>query len=345
MSLEHGGKVIAAAKKFNIPVERWIDLSTGISPWSWPVPIIPQSVWQALPEADHQLERAASQYYGCAPEAVLAVPGSQYALQYTPALMERGRVAIPQRGYAEHRLAWARAGHQVVDYVDCAALEKLVAAAAVDHVVLINPNNPTGELIQREQLQDLGERVHRNGGYLVVDEAFTDTYPDASLAPLCPQPGLVVYRSVGKFFGLAGLRLGFMLAEPDLCRKIESTMPPWLLSHPARWVGLAALTDDQWQLEQQHRLRAASDQWLPTLQGLIPRLNFSGTTLFASGTGDGAYCSRLHSAMGRRALLVRLFEEYDGQGMVRLGLPPATERDKVVGLINESVEECECDTV
>jgi cobalamin biosynthetic protein CobC len=345
MDLEHGGNVRAAAEQFNLPLEHWVDLSTGISPWSWPVPAIPTSVWRTLPEADQQLELAAAQYYGCAPEAVLAVPGSQFSLQFTPALLTRGKVAMPQRGYAEHRLAWIKAGHQIIDYVDIAELEKLVAGAAVDHALVINPNNPTGELVPHQQLVDLGQRLNQSEGYLVVDEAFADPCPEISLATLCPQQGLIVYRSVGKFFGLAGLRLGFMLAQPSLCRKLASNMPPWLLSHPARWIGLAALSDRRWQIEQRRRLEDTAVQWLPKLQALIPQLQFSGTALFTSGFGDPDFCRGLYQAMGRRALLIRLIEECNGQGMVRFGLPLPADREKVERLIIESVEECKCGIV
>jgi cobalamin biosynthetic protein CobC len=342
MELEHGGNLIAAARCFNLPLEQWIDLSTGISPWSWPVPTLPQSVWQTLPYADNQLELAAAAYYGCAPDAVLAVPGSQYALQYVPALLDRGRVAMPRRGYAEHRVAWEAAGHQIVDYTDGSELLTLVTAAAVNHVLLINPNNPTGELLPWQQLVDMHQQLHGHGGWLVVDEAFVDSGPAASVASRCPQQGLIVYRSVGKFFGLAGVRLGFMLAPHSLCRQLEATMPPWLLSHPARWIGTAALGDRQWQAEQQARLASAGEHWRRTLQQLIPLLYFSGTALFVSGTGEASYCNALYQALGRRALLVRAFENIGGHSLVRFGLPLPAMHERVVRLISEAVEECAC---
>jgi cobalamin biosynthesis protein CobC len=342
MDLEHGGNLSAAARRFNIPLQQWIDLSTGISPWSWPVPTVPQSVWQALPYADEQLEQAAAVYYRCSPKAVLAVPGSQYALQYAPALLDRGRVAMPQRGYAEHRVAWIKAGHQIVEYTNGDALFELVTMSVVDHVLLINPNNPTGELLPRQQLEDIHRRVHGNGGWLVLDEAFADTGAHASLASRCPLPGLIVYRSLGKFFGLAGVRLGFMLAPQSLCRQLESIMPPWLLSHPARWIGTAALRDGKWQAEQHARLADAAERWLQTLRLLLPALHVSGTALFATGAGESGYCKTLYQALGRRALLVRIFEDIEGRSLLRFGLPLPTMREQVVRLIRESVEECEC---
>ena len=146
MGLEHGGNLCAAASRFNIPQHLWLDLSTGISPWSWLVPAVPQRVWQTLPQADAQLESTAAGYYRCSSESVLAVPGSQCALQSTPVLLPRGRVAMPSRGYAEHRLAWRTAGHQIVEYHDTAALATLVREGTVQHAVVIHQHQDSPEL-------------------------------------------------------------------------------------------------------------------------------------------------------------------------------------------------------
>lgn len=352
MTLEHGGNINAAARRFNIPAAQWIDLSTGISPWSWPVPAVPQSVWQTLPQADERLERAAAAYYGCGLDGLLAVPGSQYALQYAPGLLPSGRVAMPLNGYAEHRLAWRTAGHRIVDYRDGAHLAALVNEAAVEHALIINPNNPTGELLPRQQLEDLHRQLQRRGGWLAVDEAFLDAYDDkgarASLAPQCPSPGLIVYRSIGKFFGLAGVRLGFLLAPPALCGELASRMPPWLLSHPARWIAERALADGDWRREQRERLTEASENWRRALQQRCAGLDFAASALFATGTGAASYCRALYVALAHRAVLARLFDDGgdDGgdQGRVRFGLPAPAEHDRALTLIGEAAEECACVT-
>lgn len=343
MKLEHGGNISAAAQRFGIPEERWIDLSTGISPWCWPVPDVPQHVWQTLPYPDNQLESLAAQYYGCDAAAILAVPGSQYALQYTPGLLPRGLVALPQRGYAEHRAAWQRAGHRVVEYRDAAALVELVSAGSVDHALVINPNNPTAELIPAQQLQALHHCLAGSGGWLVVDEAFGDVSRCESLASLCPAPGLIVYRSLGKFFGLAGVRLGFLLAPHSLSARLDETMPPWSVSHPARWIGAAALADKAWQEQQQHRLQRGAQQWQQVLQASVPGLRFNSTDLFVSGSGETAYCDALFQAVGRRGVLLRLFEPIAGYSVLRFGLPLPEILAEVAQLIREAVEECECE--
>lgn len=339
-NLEHGGNLPAASQRFDIPLDQWMDLSTGISPWSWPVPAVPQHVWQTLPYADEQLEIAAAHYYGCERAAILAVPGSQYALQYTPTLLRRGIVAMPRRGYAEHRAAWQRAGHKLVEYADADALGHLVETGAVDHALVINPNNPTGEMVAAQHLQLLHERLRERDGWLVVDEAFADVTPGMSLARRCPAPGLIVYRSAGKFFGLAGLRLGFLLAPPELSAQLQLAMPPWLLSHPARWIGTAALSDREWQAQQQARLAQGADQWLRDLRAAVPALAFTGTSLFVSGVGDAAYCEALYASLARRAVLLRLFESIAGRRILRVGLPLPDTRGLILHLLGEAVEEC-----
>ena len=218
VALKHGGDLSEASEVFGIPKDQWIDLSTGISPWSWPVPEVPESVWRALPDACDGLEEAAANYYGCDPGVLLAVPGSQYALQHIPFHIDRGRVAIPARGYAEHRAAWLNAGHEVVDYKNAEQLAQLAAGHEVQHAVVINPNNPTGEMVGSQQLMAMQQQLHSVGGWMIVDEAFVDALPGNSLVSECPQSGLVVLRSVGKFFGLAGLRLDLSWRPPYCCK-------------------------------------------------------------------------------------------------------------------------------
>lgn len=340
IDLEHGGNLPAASRRFDIPLDQWMDLSTGISPWSWPVPALPQHVWQSLPYADEKLEAAAARYYGCDRAGILAVPGSQYALQHTPALLRTGTVAMPVRGYAEHRAAWQRAGHRIVEYRDGEALRHLVETGAVDHALVINPNNPTGEMVAAQRLQRLHERLRERDGWLVVDEAFADVTPGISLASRCPAQGLIVYRSAGKFFGLAGLRLGFMLAPRSLLEQLHAAMPPWLLSHPARWIGTVALSDQAWQVQQRARLMQGAEQWLRGLRAAVPALAFTGTSLFVSGVGDAAYCEALYASLARRAVLLRLFESIAGQRILRVGLPLPDTRGLILHLLGEAVEEC-----
>jgi len=343
LDLKHGGAVAAAARHYGLPAGDWLDLSTGISPWSWPVPELPAAVWRALPEGDDGLEQAAADCYGCAVAAVLPVPGSQYALQRLPALLPPGRVAVPRRGYAEHRAAWQAAGHAPVPYAGHAAsLRTLVDNGAVDHAVVINPNNPTAETMAREALLAVLDGLAARGGLLLVDEAFADASPGDSLASQCPRPGLVVLRSLGKFFGLAGLRLGFALAPPELRDALARELPPWAVAHPARWVGRRALADTTWQVEQRRRLQQAAADWLAFLRQALPAWDWRGTALFASGSGPAAECAAVYEALARRAVLARLFSAHDGAAMLRLGLPPPQYGARAQQLFRDALEAARC---
>src|SRR3989338_9632468 len=213
--LEHGGRLRRAARQYGIAEADWLDLSTGINPLGWPVPIVPNEVWQRLPQDDDGLQAAAQDYYGTS--KLLAVAGSQAAIQTLPMLRSPAQVAIVAPGYAEHAHAWQRCGHHVVGMT---ASEILQAGTAAQVAVIVNPNNPTGKLFRPKELLDMHAQLAARGGWLVVDEAFIDATPEHSLASACPRPGLIVLRSLGKFFGLAGARVGFVLAEENILQPL-----------------------------------------------------------------------------------------------------------------------------
>ena len=187
-----------AARRYGIPRADWLDLSTGIAPWPYPLPPVPAEVWQRLPEAGDGLEAAARDYYGAA--HLLPLPGSQAAIQALPRLLPPARVAMPEPIYNEHPAAWQSAGHTRVGWAEPA-----------DYAVVCNPSNPTGQRFGRDALLDRARQVR----LLVVDEAFIDATPDESLIG-CDVDNIVVLRSLGKFFGLAGARVGFAYAVPEL---------------------------------------------------------------------------------------------------------------------------------
>ncbi len=240
--LEHGGALRAAAARHGIPFDDWLDLSTGINPQGWPVPAVPAPVWRRLPEPGDGLETVAADYYG-SPNP-LPVAGSQAAIQALPLLREPGRAGVLALSYAEHAHAWRRAGHEL-EQLDVAMLA--AAIERLDVLVLVNPNNPTGLRFDPATLLDWRARLAARGGWLVVDEAFVDATPESSLAAHVGQPGLIVLRSLGKFFGLAGARVGFVLGESVLLERLADRLGPWAVSGPSRWVAARALADRDWQ--------------------------------------------------------------------------------------------------
>ena len=305
--LEHGGRLRRAAETYGIPLGDWLDLSTGINPQGYPVPPVPADAWLRLPEDDDGLEAAAADYYGSA--HLLPVAGSQPAIQLLPAVLRGERVSLLAPGYAEHAHAWRdrRAVAVGADEIDA-------AVAHSDIVVLVQPNNPTGVHFGRERLLEWHTRLARRGGWLVVDEAFIDTTPAQSLVPLAGADGLVVLRSVGKFFGLAGARVGFVFAPGSVRAALAERLGPWTLAGPARWAARHALADRAWQTQARAALLTAGER----LQALLAThgLPACGPALFKLVTTPDA--ARLHAAFARRGILLRLFETPQA---VRFGLP------------------------
>lgn len=299
-----------AALQFGIPLAQWLDLSTGIAPYGWALPDIPVSAWQRLPETEDGLEAAARDYYGCS--WLLAVAGSQAAIQALPRLRSKSVVGMLPLAYAEHGAAWRRHGHKLLSFSE-ASIHR--AIDRVDVLVLVNPNNPTGRLIEPEQLLAWHARLARRGGWLVVDEAFMDNTPHLSLAAHAHQVGLIVLRSFGKFFGLAGVRLGFVLAERKLLRLLAEQVGPWVVSGPTRVLGQACLQDT----ENHTRQRIRSDEASERLAALLERYGFKpqgGCALFQWLITEHAHA--LHEFMARRGILLRLFTH---SSSLRFGLP------------------------
>jgi len=321
--LNHGGNLQAAEARFGRPAQGWLDLSTGISPWSFPFDAVPDAHWQRLPHLETALEEAAAAYYQT--RAPLAIPGSQFAIQRLPGLFRRCRVALPSWGYNEHIAAWEAAGHQTRRYDDgdLQALEQRMDSGELDIVLVINPNNPSGQLISRERLQRWHQTLAAQGGYLIVDEAFMDASPAQSLSSCCPQEGLVVLRSLGKFFGLAGIRLGFLLAPAAIRAAIAQERGPWAIPGPCAWVGRQALTDQAWQAQQRDHLHTQGERLTEILRHQLGPLAVSirptayFTTLFlAPSTADAIY-----AALGQQGILIRYFEPQQDVSALRFGLP------------------------
>jgi cobalamin biosynthetic protein CobC len=309
--LEHGGRLRRAAREYGIPLEEWLDLSTGISPFGWPVPVIPASAWQRLPEDDDGLIEVAKAYYE-APH-VLPVAGSQAAIQALPRLRPRSRVGILSPGYAEHAHAWRSAGHDVDEQSADALLNH---AKPWNVVVLIHPNNPGGDRFDPQGLLRLHAELASRGGWLIVDEAFMDATPQQSVCRYTERNGLIVLRSAGKFFGLAGARAGFVCASSDIVHTLQQKLGPWALSGPTRFVLQHALKDHAWHVQARSRLQSESRLLVELLSshGLRPT---EGTAFFQWCKHDDA--AAVHRELARRGILVRLF---DTPASLRFGLLP-----------------------
>ena len=313
--LEHGGRLRKAALQYGIAEADWLDLSSGLAPWPFPIPDIPLRAWARLPETDDGLEQAACEYYGAT--HILPVAGSQAAIQLLPRLRRTGKVGVLSPCYAEHAEAWRRAGYIVREVLE---QEVDFFLESLDVLVVVNPNNPTGLSLTPQRLLDWHARLAQRGGWLVVDEAFMDITPQLSLASQAHQVGLIVLRSFGKFFGLAGVRLGFVLAERNLLKLLAEQVGPWAVSGPTRVLGQVCLRDTVGHAQQRLRCESASQRLFVVLErhGLRPQ---GGCGLFQWMITDRA--EQLHEFMAQRGILLRLFVD---NSSLRFGLPD-TEAD------------------
>jgi cobalamin biosynthetic protein CobC len=307
---EHGGKLLAAAHKYGISPSEWIDLSTGINPNCWPVPHIPNQVFQRLPEVEDGLLDAAKKYYGS--PFVLPVAGSQAAINILPGLRSPGKVGILSPTYSEHGHVWANHGHSVVAL---SANDLPAASNELDVLIVCNPNNPTGYFFQSEALLECALNLAKHHGWLIVDEAFMDATPHLSMATHVGQDGLIILRSFGKFFGLSGLRLGFVLAGEAVLLRLANRLGPWAVNGPARWLGQLALNDRDWHMTARSFLTTQSQR----LGDLLSKsgLNAQGSTAFFQWV-TFAQAADLHNFLARQGILTRLFSD---PLSLRFGLP------------------------
>jgi cobalamin biosynthetic protein CobC len=313
--MNHGGDLTQAMAQYGGTPQNWLDLSTGINPRPWPLPAsLPDKLWQRLPSrADHDaLIAAAHAAYGVpAGVEIAAASGTQALIQWLPRVTGPGAVAIGGPTYSEHAAAWANAGHEVL------------ALTAPDHlpdharyVAIVNPNNPDGRLLDKVVLARVAARLRERGGWLVIDEAFADLDPTCSAVTLCSDLPVIVLRSFGKFYGLAGLRLGFAIAPPAMIRHVAEALGPWPCSGPALVIGCAALLDHEWAARTRETLKSRADR-LDNVLGAAGFTIVGGTALFrlirhcAAGT--------LHQALAEQHIWCRNFEWADD--LLRFGLP------------------------
>ena len=310
--MRHGGSLGEARAAYGEPAEGWLDLSTGINPYAYGLALSPDVLARLPDPADlRRLEAVARDAYRAPGHAAVAAgPGTQGLVQILPFLFAARRVAVVGPTYSEHAAAWARAGHQVTEAPD-------LEATRTDIVVLVNPNNPDGRITPKETVLDLAGHLECRGGLLIVDEAFADVAPAVSVADAAGRPGLLVLRSFGKFYGLAGVRLGFALGPEDIIARLRDCLGPWPVSGPALAAGLAALADHAWTASMRVQLAAAA----LALDARLARHGLAvvgGTSLFRLvETRDASW---LHHVLAHQGVWTRYFAQWPY--WLRIGLPP-----------------------
>ncbi|MEM1316704.1 MAG: threonine-phosphate decarboxylase, partial [Pseudomonadota bacterium] len=257
-ALEHGGRLDAAIAAHGGTPKQWLDLSTGINPRGYPVGEVHPEAWSRLPDATRWKAAIDAQRIACeVPQqaGISLAPGTQMHIQMLPTLFKPQPVAVVGFTYQEHSHCWRKAGHEVLI---SDGLESAKATARI--IVVVNPNNPDGRTFDPQQLIALSRSLASKGGLLVVDESFGDVAPDISVAPNAGVDGLMVLRSLGKFYGLAGVRFGAAIGSPTLVERLEETLGPWAVSGPALDVAARALADRTWRVRMRRKLRADREE-------------------------------------------------------------------------------------
>lgn len=334
MALIHGGQLQKVAKQYNIPAENWLDLSTGIAPLSYPIPEIPEQCYQALPQSNSDLNTVAKRYYDA--NKLLVTNGSQTIIKLLPALwrernLQSTTVYLPEQGYKEHALAWQNTGFTLCWYQD--ELPNLKGIEDNSVLVVINPNNPTGKLFNRPTLESYQAKLANCGGLLVIDEAFIDVVkPSQSMTNrISYYENTLILRSFGKFFGLAGIRIGFLIAEESWLVKFREHLGPWQVNGPAQFIAEKALEDQDWQKQQQKNLKVLSTRLRATLVENLPAelvLTISGTNLFQTVYfKEGVEVEKLYVALCQQGIYVRLT---DDKQALRFGLTKIEHFERLI---------------
>lgn len=312
--LLHGGALDLMKKRFPSAPNPWVDISTGINPWPYPATNVGKHSLRHLPTAaefDLCIQSMAAAI-GAPAEHLLLAPGSEILIRLLPLVLQVSRVCVTAHSYGDHTKAWKNANAQLIEDDD--PLELLERS---DALVLCNPNNPDGRKWPVERLLVARERLQEKGGWLIVDEAYADLDPKCSVVGSGGQSGLVVLRSFGKFYGLAGLRLGAMVAPPPVLEAMRRYLGVWQVSGPALKIGAAAYGDVKWQDRNRQRLATSREQLDDTLKHCGVEV-VGGTDLFRLVSVSNAETTWL--ALAERGIYVRRFDW--SEHYLRIGLPP-----------------------
>jgi cobalamin biosynthetic protein CobC len=325
----HGGRLGAARSLFPDVQQPWVDLSTGINPRSYPAPRAAQRARNRLPDPAElaRLETLAAATFGVDdPARIVATAGTESALRLLPQVVNLKAAVIVGPTYGSHADAWTHAG-ALTQTIGPDELRSHAERAVC--LTIVNPNNPDGRIVERARLLALQDSLNAHDGTLIVDEAFADVAPEVSVAAeagTAAAQRLVVLRSFGKFFGLAGLRLGFIVAAAPLAAAIRGLIGEWPVSSDAIAAGLAAYADRRWM----DRERVVLQKSARRLDGLLALSGFElagGTSLFRLARAANARerFARLLAA----GILVRPFD-FD-PSLLRFGLPRGREQWRRLG--------------
>ncbi len=317
--LVHGGALDAMCAAFPQAPEPWIDLSTGINPWAYPDTDVSQAAVTHLPtlSAREACREAVASAIAAPGHVLLLAPGSELLIRLLPDVIRPRRIAVLSPTYGDHVSVWKRAGADIIETPDPLSL-----APSVDAVIVTNPNNPDGRIFDREDLETARQALAARNGWLIVDEAYADLVPEQSLAIHGGAEGLMILRSFGKFFGLAGIRLGALLAPACVREAMAERLGIWPVSGIALEIGARAYADTDWQTQTRAKLATASTRFDTILEtaGLHP---VGGAALFRFVKVADAHL--VFDQLARAGIYVRRFNW--SKTHLRIGLPTTVEAE------------------
>ncbi len=296
---DHGGGLDVAINQYGGTRSDWLDLSTGINPNPYPIPDIPLHYWHVLPDEGPKarLLEAARKFWNVPNGAkIVAASGVSAIIAQLPNLVDETRVSIINPTYNEFAASFAGRDWSLQQH------------APVQ--VRVHPNNPDGRLFSRAEIDNQHDRL------TIIDESFCDIYPESSFIDLADKPDHIILKGTGKFWGLAGLRLGFAITTPDLAGKLIQCLGPWNISGPAQFIGQKALSDQTWVACTRTELATMAKQLRDILiqNGLTA---LGGTDLFQLAETTSAIT--LHDHLCQNHILTRIFPY--SEKWIRLGLP------------------------
>ncbi|MDA9207907.1 pyridoxal phosphate-dependent class II aminotransferase [Octadecabacter sp.] len=297
---DHGGGLDAAVAAYGGARGDWLDLSTGINPVPYQVGEVSPEAWTALPDqgAMDRLLAAARAFWNVPEGAeVVAANGASALIAAMPHVWDGTRVSIPAPTYNEHAAAFVANGWNI--------------AEAGDVHIVVHPNNPDGRVWQASQ----------HPAPIVIDESFCDVMPEASHVGIAAHPNTVVLKSFGKFWGLAGARLGFAICAPEIAQKLRDQLGPWAVAGPTLEIGARALEDVAWAEATRDRLAADAK----CLDDLVGWDLVGGTDLFRTYEVSDAVAVQEKLAQGH--VWSRVFPY--SKTWIRLGLPAPDRWDQL----------------
>lgn len=349
----HGGDVLRASRDYNIPREQWLDLSTGINPEPYPVNNVANNSFFELPYITPEFNDAVARYY--THDTFLAVAGTQVAIQALPQILANDAVLLPDVGYQEHALHWQKCGAKAMFYAAMpegdlvASIHKHIEHNSAQHIVIINPNNPTTACVSKQHILTWAKQLD-TGYYIIVDEAFVDAEPEKSVLTVDTLPeNMIVLRSFGKFFGLAGVRLGFVFAHKKLLNVVKDHIGLWQVNGPAQDIAIQAFNNLAWQENARKKIREANQCtqriFLPLISLHINHQYIVTSAyhnpLFSSYVMPVAYAYKINQFLAQHAILTRVILLENKHAILRIGnvsTQPQSQLSQLQRVIHDCVD-------